>query len=130
MRVTGRRVGVPAGDASEPWGVLRRGGRRGFRAFPRAWRSGCLLIGQDFLGELNVSFGSTGRGVIKKDGFAVARGFGETDVAGDDGAEDLVAEEFAEVGGDELGEVGAVVKHGEEDAFGFEGVVEGVTDAV
>ena len=47
----------------------------------------------------------------------MAGGFGEADVARDGGLEELVAEEAAEVVGDLLGEVGAVVVHGEQDAF-------------
>ncbi len=47
----------------------------------------------------------------------MAGGFGQADVAGDGGFEELVVEEGLEVFVDLLGEVGAVVVHGEEDAF-------------
>lgn len=59
----------------------------------------------------------------------MAGGFGEADVAGNDGVEDFVLEEFLEILGDLAGEVGAIVKHGEEDAFGSDVVLEGFLDA-
>ena len=44
--------------------------------------------------------------------------------------EDLILEELPQVGGHLAGKVGAVVVHGEEDAFDFQGVLEGMSDAV
>ena len=76
-----------------------------------------LLRVEELEGQVAVGFGSAGAGVVEGYGFAVAGGFGEADVAGDDGLEELFAEEISEVVGDLLGEVGAVVVHGEQDAF-------------
>ena len=63
-----------------------------------AWRrfaSGLsmLLRCEDLEGEFAVGFGSAGFGVVEGYGFAVAGGFGEADVAGDGGLEELVVEE-------------------------------------
>ena len=80
--------------------------------------------------ELDVAFGAAGAGVVGEDRFAEAGGLGEADAARNDGLEDLVAEELSQIGGHLAGQVGAVVEHGEENAFDFEGVVEGVADAV
>ncbi len=84
----------------------------------------------EFEGEGAVGLCAAGAGVVECDGFAVAGGFGEADVAGDGGFEELFAEEAGEVVADLLGEVGAVVEHGEEDAFEGEGGVEAGGDAV
>jgi hypothetical protein len=84
----------------------------------------------EFEGQVAVGFGAAGAGVVECDGFAVAGGFGEAHVAGDGGLEELVVEEVLEVVADLLGEVGAVVEHGEEDAFDGELGVEAGGDAV
>lgn len=60
----------------------------------------------------------------------MAGGFGQTDVAGDAGFEELIGEEAFEVFVDLLREIGAVVVHGEEDAFEGEGAVECLGDTV
>ena len=100
-------------------------------AFAGAWCGrNDAVAGKDFKGEVVVGLGAAGFGVVKRDGFAVAGGFGEPDVAGDDGFEQLVAEECFEVFGDLLGEIGAVVEHREQDAFERKGRVEGCGDAV
>ena len=98
---------------------------------PRALR-GCsgLLMDKDLFCKLDIAFGALGAGVVGKDGFAETGGFGEADAAGDGGLEDLILEEFAEIGGDLAGEVGAVVVHGEENAFNFEGMLEGFADSL
>jgi hypothetical protein len=89
-----------------------------------------VVAGEDFEGEVAVGFGSAGAGVVEGYGLAVAGSFGEADVAGDAGFEELFSEEAFEVFSDLLGEVGAVVVHGEEDAFEGEGGVEDLGDAV
>src|SRR5580704_12743740 len=86
-----------AGAAAAAWG---RGGRREWRPLPSALRGSFLLIGEDFFRELDVGFGAAGTRVVGEDRFAVAGRFGQTDVPGDDGFEDVVLEEFAKVGGD------------------------------
>ena len=49
---------------------------------------------------------------------------------GIDGLVEELAEEGLELAGDSLGEVGAVVEHGEDDAFDEEAGVEGLADAL
>ena len=61
-----------------------------------------VVAGEEFQGEVAVGFGAAGAGIVEGDGFAVAGGFGEADVAGDGGVEELVAEEGAQVFGDLL----------------------------
>ena len=58
-----------------------------------------------------IGLGAPGFGVVERDGLAVAGSFGEPDIARDHGFEQLVAKEVAEIFGDLLGEVGAVVEH-------------------
>src|ERR1035437_3045711 len=89
-----------------------------------------LLMVEDLFGEFDIAFRPLGSGVIGQDGFAETGRFGQTYAAGDDGPEYLILEEFAEVGGHLTGEVGAVVVHGEQDAFDGEGVLEGFANAV
>ena len=85
---------------------------------------------EDLFGEFDVAFCPLGAGVIGEDRFAETGRFGQPDAAGNDGPEDLIFEEFPEVGGHLAGEVGPVVEHGEEDAFDGQGVLEGLADAV
>src|ERR1039457_2626509 len=108
-----------------------RVGRSAPIPLPSALR-GCsgLLMVEDLFGEFDIAFGPLGSGVIGEDGFAETGRLGQTYAAGDDGAEDLILEEFPEVGGHLTGEVGPVVVHGEEDAFDGQGVLEGFANAV
>jgi hypothetical protein len=85
---------------------------------------------EDFLGELNVAFGPFGARVVGENGLPEAGGLGKSYAAGDECFENLVSEEFPEVGGDLAGEVGPVIEHGEEYAFDAEVVLEGIADAV
>ena len=85
---------------------------------------------EEFGGEFGVGFGAARAGVVEGDGFAVTGGLGEADVAGNGGFEEFFLEEVAEVGGDLLGEVGAVVGHGDEDAFEGEAGVEAAGNAI
>src|ERR1017187_5329809 len=89
-------------------------------------RRGCsvLLMVEDLFGESDIAFRPLGPGVVGQDGFAETGRFGQADAARDDGPEDLVLEELAQVGGYLAGEVGPVVIHGQEDAFDGEGVLE------
>jgi hypothetical protein len=86
-------------------------------------------MGENLLGEFDIAFGALGSHVVHEDRLSITGGFGEADAAGDDGLEDLILEEFFQVVGHLAGEVGAVVVHGEEDAFDLEGVFEGLADA-
>ncbi len=85
---------------------------------------------EDFFGEFEMGFGAAGSWVVEDGGFAVAGSFGQTDVAGDGGLIQQLPEEGLEFGGDSLGEVGAVVVHGEDDAFDDEAGIEGLADAL
>src|ERR1019366_7256637 len=106
-------------------GMWVRVGRSAPIPLPSA-RRGCsdLLMVEDLFGESDIAFRPFGSGVIGQDGFAETGRFGQAYAARDDGPEDLVPEELAEVGGHLPGEVGPVVIHGEEDAFDGEGVLE------
>src|ERR1035437_10220986 len=108
-----------------------RVGRSAPIPLPSALR-GCsdLLMVEDLFGEFDIAFRPLGSGVIGQDGFAEAGCFGQTNAAGDDGPEDFILKEVAEVGGHLTGEVGPVVVHGEEDTFDGELVLEGFANAV
>ena len=56
--------------------------------------------------------------------------FGDADVAGDDGFVDLVAEEAAGIGGDQVGQVVAAVEHGQHDSLQAQAGVEAAADEV
>ena len=79
---------------------------------------------------MDIAFGAFGSGIVRDDGLAEAGCFREADAPGDDGLEDLGAEKFLEIAGDLTGEVGAVVKHREEDTFEGEGVPKGGADSI
>jgi len=85
---------------------------------------------QDFFGEFDVAFGSAGLGIVEDRRFSVAGGLGEADVAGNRGFVEKIAEEGLEFAGDSLGEVGAVIIHGEGDAFDEETGIEGLANAL
>jgi len=84
---------------------------------------------QDFLGEFEVAFSATGARIIEDGRFAVAGSFGEADIAGNAGVVEELAEERLEFAGYALGEIGAVIVHGENDAFDKEAGIESLTDA-
>ncbi len=67
--------------------------------------------------------------VVEHDGHAVAGRFGQADIARNDGFKDLRAEKAAKVGGNLLGECGAVVVHREENAFDREGRIDRAAEA-
>ena len=79
---------------------------------------------EEFEGEGVIGLGSPRARVIERNGLAVAGGFGEPDIARNRGLEDAVVEEADEVFADLLGEVGAVVEHGEQHAFEGEAGIE------
>ena len=56
-----------------------------------------VVAGQELEGQLAVGFGSAGFGVVEGDGLAVAGGFGQADIAGNGGFEELVVEEGFEI---------------------------------
>src|SRR3990167_8192965 len=73
--------------------------------------SALRVMGDDLLGEFEITLAAARLRVVEQDGLAVARGFGQAHVSGNDAREDLCAEEVAQVGQD-LREVGALVVHG------------------
>jgi len=83
----------------------------------------------DLFGELHVTFGSARLGIVEESRFAMAGGFGETDIAGNGRFVEQFAEEVLEFGGNSLGEVGAVVIHGEDDTFDEKAGIQGLADA-
>src|ERR1039458_8244268 len=105
-------------------GVWVRVGKSAPIPLPRA-RRGCsgLCMVEDLFGEPNIAFRPFGSGVVGEDGFAETGGFGQPDAAGDDGAKDLILEEFPYVGGHLAGDDGAVVVQGEEDGCDGQGML-------
>src|ERR1035438_4072303 len=112
-------------------GMWVRVGRSAPIPLPSA-RRGCsdLLMVEDLFGESDIAFRPLGSGVIGQDGFAETGRFGQANAAGDDGAEDLVFEELAQVGGHLARKVGPVVVHGQEDAFDGERMLEAFANPV
>src|ERR1700712_1835459 len=88
-----------------------------------------LVVGEKLVCQVAVGFGAAGANVVKLDGLAVAWGFGKPYVARDSGLVELVAEEAFEIFSDLLGEVGALVVHGEDDALEFQFGIKGLLDA-
>lgn len=79
--------------------------------------SGLVVVaGHEFGGYAEVGLGADGGDVVEDYGLAEGRGFGESDVSGDDVFEDPGAEVVAGFRGDLSGEVEAGVVHGQEDA--------------
>lgn len=123
-------AGATAAPAAAGGGV-GLDGRREESPLPKALRgSGCLLMRDDFLCETNVAFGAFGADVISDDGLAEAGGFRQADAARYNGVEDLIAKVVAEVIGHLAGEIGAVVEHGEQNAFDGEIVLKSFTNAL
>ena len=83
---------------------------------------------QQFFRQGEVGFGAFGVGVVGERGHAVAGGFGEADVAGDDGVEEQVAEVLFELFADFDDEAAAAVVHGADDAGYVEVGVDGLAD--
>jgi hypothetical protein len=84
---------------------------------------------EEFAGELAVGGGAGAVGVVGDDGQAVGGGFGEAHGAGDERFVDFVGEVGPDFADDLVGEVGAHVEHGHDDALdgqarGGAGVVE------
>ena len=86
-------------------------------------------MGDDLLGKFEITVAAPRARVVEKNGLAVAGGFGQADVARDDGREDAVAEEVAQVGHHLAGKAGALVVHGGQDTFHGEFRVEGMADS-
>lgn len=59
----------------------------------------------------------------------MAGSLGEANTSRDNGFKDLVAEEVPQVGSYLAGQVGAIIKHRQEDAFDLKSVAKGISDA-
>src|ERR1035441_765147 len=88
----------PGTGSGGGWGGARVG-RRALRPLPSALRgASTLFMVQDLFRELDVAFRATGAGIVSENGLTKAWRLREADAAGDNGAEDLVAEKVAKVG--------------------------------
>ena len=76
-----------------------------------------LVLLQKLVGEVAVRFRAAGGAVVVVDGLAVARRFGKTHVARDDGRIHLAGEVALDLLGDLHGEVGAPVEHRQQHAL-------------
>jgi hypothetical protein len=119
---------VPLGVWPEPNLALGAfGGRRLSLQTARAFH---VVARQEFSGQLEVGLGAARTPVVKSNGPPVTGSLGQTDISRNDGLEEAIFEVFAEGLGDLLGQIGAVVIHGEEDALDLDVGVEGVLDAL
>ena len=73
-----------------------------------AFREG-VLAGNELACEREVGFGALRLDVVEDHRFAVAWGFSEPDIPGNDGRVDAVAEEFPDLPSDLLGQVCGLV---------------------
>src|SRR5262245_5958683 len=94
-------------------------GRRAESPLPSAF----LFMRHHFLGQVQVGLGPLGPYVIEQYGFAEAGGLGQPHAARDDGAVHLVLEVLPDLDAHLLGQVGAVVGHGQQDALDLQGRV-------
>src|SRR6185437_5074073 len=101
------------------------------RPLPSALRelSGLFMV-EDFFGELDVALRTLGARVVRKDGFAEARGFRESNTAGDDCLEHFVLEELFQVGCHLAGKARPVVVHCEENTRNLQIVLERRTNPI
>ena len=91
-------------------------------------RSLNAVAGENLVGEVTVGVGPTGTRIVKQNRLAVARSLGQPDIAWNDRLEQFVLEEFPQILGDLLRQVGTVVIHGQQNALDFERAVEGASD--
>ena len=126
-----RRRAGGCGLAVSPISAARPRPRRGLGFLgAHARRRQAALAAQHLAGQAHIGLRAGGAEVVEQDRLAVARRLGDADVAGDDGLVDLVAEEAARVGGDQVGEVVAAVEHGQHDPLQHQRRVEAAFDDV
>src|SRR6202034_291230 len=87
------------------------------------------IASQDLLCQLTIALRTAGSGIIKRYGFAIARGFSQTDVTGDRRLEQLRPKKLAQVFRDLLGQIRTLVIHGENHTLDVERRVECGLDA-
>src|SRR5688572_16671993 len=95
-------------------------GRRAESPLPSAF----LFMSHHFLGQVEVGLGPARADVVEEDRFPEARGLAQPHAARDRRVEHLVLEMGADLAHDLLGEVGALVDHGEQHALDVEVRVE------
>ncbi len=76
-----------------------------------------MITGEKLPGQFEVGFGSTGAGIVKGHGFAVTGRLGQPNVAWNYGVIEPFAEVLAESLCHLLGQIGAVIVHGEQNTF-------------
>src|SRR5687767_1793141 len=102
------------------------------RPLPKAFRgcSGMLVFLQNFLCQFDITFGTTGSHVVEQDRLTVAWGFREPHASRNSSTKDLVFKECSQVVGYHSGQVRSIIKHGQQNAFNLERVVECISDSV
>src|SRR5215469_7599862 len=124
--------GAPAVVGSEtgrPPGLL---GRRAESPLPRALRclSEALFMGQDLLCQLNVALCASRSNVVGEDWLPKTGGLSEPYTARNNGLENTLVEEIAQILFNLAGEVCPVIVHREQNAFDLQLGVEGIANAV
>jgi hypothetical protein len=87
-------------------------------------------MGQDLLCQLNIAFGASGADVVGQNRLAETGGFCQANAARDDGLEDVVFEELAQILLHLSREIRSIVVHGQQDALNFYFRPEGFADTV
>src|SRR5207249_11712668 len=100
--------------------------------FHRFWESDkpWHAFRQDFLCQLNVGFGSTRLRVVQKHRLAVAWGFRQTHIPRDRRGKKLLTEKSLELRRHLLGQIRAVIKHGQKNALDLQRRVERCANAL
>src|SRR5580700_787584 len=107
-------------------------GRRAERPLPKALRclSGALFMGQDLLCQLNIAFGAAGADVVRQNRLTETGGFRQANTAWNDGLEDVILEELAQVLFYLPGQISSIVVHSQQDALNFDSRTKGFTNLV
>src|SRR5439155_12844777 len=87
-----------------------------------------VCMGYNLLSELPIALGAARSRVVNEHRLAIAWRLGQTDIARDDGGEDLVAEKVLQIVPHLAGKVSALVVHRQQDAFDGEGEVLGAPE--
>src|SRR5712692_1321567 len=118
------------GAPAETGGAAGGGGASGSRISAlKPFPSACLGIGDQLLGELEITLRSLAMYVIENNRLTMTRSLGKPDVARDYGPKDLATKEAAQVGADLPRECGPLVKHGQQDTLDCQIGVEGLSNA-
>src|SRR5262245_802665 len=120
--VCGSRAGAAAAAAPVRGAGVSPGatGSGSRTSAPRPRPKAFLGIGDDLLGELRIALRPLAVYIIENNRFTEARRFCQAYIARNDALKDLSPEKTAQVGRDLSGKRGALVIHGEQNAFDFE----------